>query len=282
MKILLTGHAGFIGQHLFEAFENEGHEVHGYDLQDGGKDIRNWYDVLTVFEYFQPDVVCHQAAFTSVPASLENPRECYSVNVMGTLDLLEACRRVGTPKFVFASSCGVYGPSTSGIEESSFHPMNPYTASKAAAEFAVEQSGLNYAILRYTNVYGPGMLEAQKTSVVAKFLASDGPVTVHQSPSINQIGTSCERDFVHIKDVAHANIYALDGLEREALNVGSGISLSVRSVADLLGKPSVMGPMRPGDLHHVKVNIEKFRNRLGDPVDPRDGLPQLRRAVAHA
>ena len=185
------------------------------DLRDG--------DLDAVLGDFRPDVVVHEAAQASVPASVHDPVYDANVNVVGTVRLLEAARKCGTRKVIYAATGGaMYGtPQYLPIDERHpVEPMSPYAASKAAAEqyLRVYQSlyGLSYTSLRYANIYGPRQDPSGEAGVIAIFT---NKMLAGQQPIVNGPGTD-QRDYVYVGDVARANVLALDRADNAAVNVG--------------------------------------------------------------
>jgi UDP-glucose 4-epimerase len=199
MKALVTGGAGFIGSHLAQALIDAGHDVTIVDDFSTGKrknipakaqveklDVRD-PNISSLFEKKRFDVVFHLAAQLDVRKSMADPFFDASVNILGTLRLLECCRAYNVKKFIFTSSGGVmYGecpkPAT---ENDPSLPVSPYGFSKSAAERYVQFYGdtfkLSYSILRYTNVYGPRQDPHGEAGVVAIFLGKKfgkEPVTI--------------------------------------------------------------------------------------------------------
>ncbi|MBV9228182.1 MAG: SDR family NAD(P)-dependent oxidoreductase, partial [Chloroflexi bacterium] len=177
MRILVTGGAGFIGSHIVDRCIAAGHEVAIVDNlwdEGGGKkanlnpqarfyqvDITDEASLDKVFDEIRPEVVSHQAAQHSVAVSTKNPKLDARVNVLGLLNVLTNCTRLGTRKIVFASSGATYGtPARLPIdEEVPQHPESPYGITKMVTEYYLrywqEAHGLTYTALRYGNVYGP-------------------------------------------------------------------------------------------------------------------------------
>lgn len=253
---LITGGAGFIGSHLVKELVRAGQRVCVLDnfssssaenlssvrrdilLQEG--DIRSLPALLEATR--GADFVLHHAALVSVPKSLQNPQETAEINIQGTQNVLEASRRNGVKKVVFASSCAVYGNGTEipYTETAATDCLSPYALSKQAAEelcqFYTRVYGLKTAILRYFNVFGPGQAPASAyAAVIAKFMH----LTRKGEPlSIDGDGRQ-ERDFIHVNDVVQANLLAADkAVPGETYNVGSGKSISLLELADLLERVS--------------------------------------------
>jgi UDP-glucose 4-epimerase len=295
MRVLITGGAGFIGSHIAEALLREGLEVAVLDNLSTGKrenvppgvpfyqvDLRDGEGVERVFREFRPTHVSHQAAQASVKVSVEDPLLDFAVNLVGGMNLLEACRRHGVEKLVFASTGGaIYGevPEGEAAEETwPPRPKSPYAASKAAFEHYLSAYGQNYGLkwvsLRYGNVYGPRQDPHGEAGVVAIFaerVLKGEPVILYARRTPGDEG--CVRDYVYVGDVAEAHTLALKGLEG-VYNVGTGeghTTLEVlKAVAEAaLKTPEVRhAPPRPGDLERsvlspLKLMAHGWRPRVG-------------------
>ena len=295
MRVLITGGAGFIGSHIAEALLREGLEVAVLDNLSTGKrenvppgvpfyqvNLRDGEGVERVFREFRPTHVSHQAAQASVKVSVEDPLLDFAVNLVGGMNLLEACRRHGVEKLVFASTGGaIYGevPEGEAAEETwPPRPKSPYAASKAAFEHYLSAYGQNYGLkwvsLRYGNVYGPRQDPHGEAGVVAIFaerVLKGEPVTFYARRTPGDEG--CVRDYVYVGDVAEAHTLALKGLEG-VYNVGTGeghTTLEVlKAVAEAaLKTPEVRhAPPRPGDLERsvlspLKLMAHGWRPRVG-------------------
>jgi UDP-glucose 4-epimerase len=285
MKVLVTGGAGFIGSHVVDAYIDAGHEVTIVDdLSAGNKKRANpkaaWTlmdvrdpNIATLFEKSKFDVVNHHAAQIDVRRSVQDPFLDASVNILGALRLLDCCRSFGVKKFIFASSGGtVYGecPAGPASEETPNNPESPYGFSKAAAEtyirFYGKQHKVPFTILRYANVYGPRQDAHGEAGVVAIFCGKflDGsPVTIYGDGKQ-------ERDYVHVQDVAAANLAALDRGANETFNIGSGVPTSVNALYEKLVKATggkqkapVLAPKRDGELQRSVLNADRARKVLG-------------------
>jgi UDP-glucose 4-epimerase len=284
MRVLLTGGAGFIGSHVAEALLERGHEVAVVDDLSSGKranvpegavfyeaDVRAGCG--EVFAAFRPEALSHQAAQMDVRRSVREPDFDADVNVIGTVRLLQNCVRHDVSRVVFASTGGaVYGEQREfpAPEDHPQYPVSPYGVSKLAGErylhYYHAQYGLSYRALRYANVYGPRQDPHGEAGVVAIFcgnLAAGRPSTV--------FGTGGQtRDYVHVHDVARANVLALEKESpSEAYNVGTGIETSVNQIYDLLrqasGKdlPPEYAPARPGEQSRSSVNPSLVARALG-------------------
>jgi UDP-glucose 4-epimerase len=307
LKVLVTGGAGFIGANLVRLLLDEGHRVRvldnfsvgcreyleGLDLEVMEGDI---LDTETVTEAVDGmDGVVHLAAQTGVPGSLEDPYHDCETNVIGTLNLLEACRgaeeqRSGGDhpcssappplRFVFASSNAPLGrqepPAT---EDKAPLPIAPYGASKLAGEgycLAYHGSwGLGAVVLRFANVYGPYSMH--KSSVVAQFfkdILSKGEITIHGNGQQT-------RDFIYVEDLCRAIDLALKSeVSGEVFQIATGEETSILDLAamvqEVMGQDIDMqhGPPRQGDIRKNYSAIAKVRGVLGwEPrVDAASGL----------
>jgi UDP-glucose 4-epimerase len=284
MRVLLTGGAGFIGSHVAEALLERGHEVAVVDDLSSGKranvpegavfyeaDVRAGCG--EVFAEFRPEALSHQAAQMDVRRSVREPDFDADVNVIGTVRLLQNCVRHDVSRVVFASTGGaVYGEQREfpAPEDHPQYPVSPYGVSKLAGErylhYYHAQHGLSYRALRYANVYGPRQDPHGEAGVVAIFcgnLAAGRPSTI--------FGTGGQtRDYVHVDDVARANVLALEKeAPSEAYNVGTGIETSVNQIYDLLrqasGKdlPPEYAPARLGEQSRSSVNPSLVARALG-------------------
>ena len=253
MKVLLTGGAGFVGSHVADQLLARGHEVTIVDDLSSGKkenipDGTTFYEqdirdgCAEIFEEFEPDVLCHQAAQMDVRRSVREPDFDADVNVLGTVRLLQRCAGQGVRRVVFASTGGaVYGEQREfpAPEDHPQYPISPYGVSKLAGErylhFYNTQYGLPYAALRYANVYGPRQDPHGEAGVVAIFC---GNLAAGRRSTINGSGEQT-RDYVYVEDVARANVLALEGdAPSGAYNVGTGIETSVNELYELLRETS--------------------------------------------
>jgi UDP-glucose 4-epimerase len=273
MKILVTGGAGFIGSHIVDAYIDLGHEVVVIDDMSTGSmenidaskctffrgDISNRNNVSELKKKHGPfDVVCHQAAQVSVSYSMSNPYRDIETNIIGTINIL---RDLGQDckKFILASSGGtVYGEhDTPRIESDQLEPVSPYGISKLACEKHVKLYatllGFDYAILRYSNVYGPRQSPHGEAGVVSIFLDKimSGDVC-----TINGDGEYF-RDYIYIDDVVSANIRALSEDVKGIYNVSTGKTNSTNDIWRSISSDErisrinpicVNGPHRDGDI----------------------------------
>ena len=288
MRILVTGGAGFIGSHVAEHMLSDGHQVAVVDnLSTGNRgniptgvplfecDIRD-RQLMQVFEEFRPEVVCHLAAQMSVRVSLQEPRLDASTNVEGSINLLECAHATGTTKIIYASTGGaLYGePGYLPCDEQHpVHPLSHYGISKHTVEHYLELYaglyGLDFTVLRYPNVYGPRQDADGEAGVVAIFA---GRMLEGQPLTIYGDGHQ-QRDFVHVSDVARANVLALSRGSGGILNLGSNRGTSVLEIFDGLAaltsyrKAPVFEPARPGEVYRIYLTGEQARAVLGwEPV----------------
>ncbi len=303
-KVLVTGGAGFIGSHLVDHLVREGFEVAVLDnLSTGSLENVKHLSASKGFSFVRGDVadkrrvdeslkdvdvVFHLAAVTSVPFSVKNPVETFRVNVEGTRNLLEACIREGVERFIYVSSCAVYGePEYLPVDEKHpLRPISPYAESKLEAERLCmefqETYGLKTTVLRPFNVYGSGMRSDQYGGVVASFIER---LRLGKPPIIYGDGTQT-RDFVHVEDVVRAMILALDneGAAGRTFNVATGVPTSINRLAqlviDLFGASGVKPQHRKariGDVRHSYADIKEAKANLGfEPkISLKEGLSTL-------
>jgi UDP-glucose 4-epimerase len=261
-KAVVTGGAGFIGSHIVDALLEQGYEVHVVDTYVAGKredrinpsatyyevDVRDTAALVPIFEGAQ--YVFHEAALPRVEYSIQNPEETFAINAGGTVSVLEAARRANVARVMLASSGSVYGdqdifPYT---EDMPVMPKSPYALQKYVSECALRLSAELYGVstvsLRYFNVYGPRFdPEGPYGLVVGKFISQrkqDKPLMIAGD------GTHT-RDYVHVKDVARANILAAESVHAghgEAINIGTGVETSVLDIATLVGGATEFMPPR--------------------------------------
>lgn len=294
---LVTGGCGFVGSHLVRALLADGHTVRVVDDLSTGRRINAAgaefhkgsvceEDLLYHVMRGGVDTVYHLAAIASVPLSLEAPMEVHHANVTGTLAVLEAARSAGVRRVVFASSAGVYGDA--GVPPEPLHegirhaPINPYAASKAAAEayvLAYSRAGLLPGVaLRFGNVYGPGQrADSPYCGVVARFCEA---ARTGQPARIYGDGEAT-RDFIYVGDVVQALMRAATAdVAGRAINVGTGAGTTVRTLLGYVWQahgldwlPSVADPDRAGDIRYSVLDVAAMRHLLGvEPMGLADGL----------
>jgi len=283
LKILVTGGAGFIGSHVADAYLQAGHQVVIVDnLSTGKKENLNsqarFYqmDILNdklqqILQDEKIDVVNHHAAQIKVKASMEDPYFDVKVNVLGSVLLLDLCRRSGVRKFIYASSGGaMYGEADHGAftEEQKPRPFSVYGASKMTVESYADvfsqNFGLEYTVLRYANVYGPRQDALGEGGVAAIFTHG---MLLGTGLQIFGDGFNV-RDYVYVKDVARANLLALGYPHNDAFNIGTGQETTVNQLFDILAsltsysKPAGHIVPRLGDLKRSVLNNAKARKLL--------------------
>ena len=309
--VVITGGAGFIGSHLAERFLREKWTVHVVDNLVNGK-RENVPDGATFHELDvrdpaaaaliaaeRPDVLAHLAAQMDVRKSVEDPGYDASVNVLGSLNLLEAVRR-HTPRtrVVFASTGGaLYGDNTTppNFEDFKKDPESPYAITKLTAEYYLAYygrvHGLDAVAMRFGNVYGPRQDPHGEAGVVAIFC---GRILDGQSLTIFGDGEQT-RDYVYVGDVAEALWHGatkplppIGLLDARAFNVGTGIGTSVIDLAKILLEeagttvPIEFAPKRPGEAQDSFVDVSKAERVLDwrPRVSLREGLAKSFRWAA--
>ncbi len=284
MNFLITGAAGFLGSSLANHLAREGHQVRGLDDLSTGDpqslapdvhftrgDVSDRPKLWTLLQ--EVDVVYHLAARVSVQESVLYPRDYNTVNVGGTVALMEAMRDVGVRRVVLASSGAVYGDHTvQPLKESVIpEPRSPYAVSKLAAEFYVRTIGGLWGIetlsLRIFNAYGPGQhLPASHPPVVPYFLRQaqrNGTLVVHSDG--NQ-----SRDYIYLDDVVSAMVAAstAPGVDGLVINVGSGIGSTVRDLVKCVlevtgGQPEVLyNSQTSGGVTHLTADLTLAQDKL--------------------
>lgn len=290
-KFLVTGSAGFIGSNLVEAILKLGYQVRGLDnFSTGKKENVEEFLVNPNYEFIEGDIrdldtcmkacegidfVLNQAAWGSVPRSIEMPLFYEEVNIKGTLNMMEAARQNDVKKFVYASSSSVYGdepnlPKTEGREG---NLLSPYALTKMVDEeygkLYTKFYGLDTYGLRYFNVFGRRQNpEGAYAAVIPKFIKQ---LLNDESPTINGDGKQ-SRDFTYIENVIEANLKACNAPHEaagQAYNIAFGgreylIDIYVQ-LLNALGKDiqPIYGPDRKGDIKHSNADISKARDLIG-------------------
>ena len=286
--VLVTGGAGFIGSHLVEKLVELGAKVCVFDNFSTGKlqnlahvasyisisysDVRSAYSCLKATAH--QDIVFHLASQVSVPESINNPELCMQINVDGTHNMLEGCKKNHVKNFIFSSSSAVYGNTSAICHETDMPcPQSPYAQSKLGGEDLCkrysDENGISTACLRYFNVYGDRQNPmGNYAAVVAKFrhqLLAGQPITVFGD------GTQT-RDFIHVGDVVNANLKVgmLETVRGEIFNIGSGKSITLLQLLERLEQELDIKrtnvsfqPARRGDVIHSQASCEKYQSLLG-------------------
>lgn len=286
---MVTGGAGFIGSHLVDRLIGEGFNVvvlenfsygrrESLDLYLGKAnfclirgDVLNNTDVRKALRGV--NVVFHLAAITSVDFSVKNPKLVDDVNVGGTLNVLKESLKAGVERFVYASSCAVYGePIRLPVdEEHPTKPLSPYGVSKLAAEHYCRVFyriyGLETVCLRFFNVYGPRQRLGPYSGAIMGFIDK---LRICKPPTIYGDGEQT-RDFVYVKDVADACVRAASSKNcvGETINIGSGIEVPINEVAKILVRlmkvqevKPVYAKSRAGDVRYSCADTSKARKLL--------------------
>lgn len=284
MKLLVTGGAGFIGSHIADGLLAKGHTVHILDNMSSGQQqnipgaaVFHQLDIqdaaaaqLIISEKY--DAVFHQAAQIDVRKSVEDPGYDARVNIVGSLNLMEACLKAGGTKFIFASSGGAgYGePDYCPMDERHpIRPLSPYGVAKVSVEqylyYYHAVHGLPYISLRYANVYGPRQNPHGEAGVVAIFIQR---LMGGMQPVINGDGLQT-RDYVYVGDVADANLRALTHPTSGCYNVGTGVESTVvdvyEGINERLGRPRTRqhGPAKAGEQRRSVLAWHHIHEQMG-------------------
>jgi len=284
--VLVTGGAGFIGSHLADRLLAEGHRVISVDDLATGRianlaeargygkeftffnmDVRA-EGLLSLFERHRPELVFHLAAQSGVRPSLEDPVTDASINLMGTLNVLECATKVEARKVIYAASGGtIYGePKRLPAKETSAqgsHPMSPYGISKKVVldylAFYQRYRGLDFTALALGNVYGPRQDPHGEAGVVSIFSSR---MLAGERPAIYGDGNQT-RDYVFIDDVVHAFVQAVGRGSAKLVNIGTGLETSVNHLYKLLAgiigfeEEPDHGPLPPGELRRIALDISR-------------------------
>ncbi|MDD5621985.1 MAG: NAD-dependent epimerase/dehydratase family protein [Actinomycetota bacterium] len=285
MKILITGGAGFIGSNVADGLLEKKHEVAIVDDLSNGKkenipeeagfyrcDIRS-KKLYSIFKAEKPDVVIHNAAQLSVRVSVEDPLMDADINVIGGLNVIQACHTYNVKKIIFASSGGtVYGEQKyfPADEEHPTRPISPYGVAKLTTEnylyYFYKTYGLNYISLRYGNIYGPRQDPYGEAGVVAIFSSK---IIKGENPTINGDGLQT-RDYVYVRDVVDVNIRAMESDFTGSMNVGTEKETTVMELFKILREVSgesdveeVHGPSREGEQRRSQLSYGLAKKILG-------------------
>ena len=274
MKSLVTGGAGFIGSTLVEKLLEQDEMVVVVDNESANTHEETYWNDAAInveMDVNDPamknvvtgiDRIFHLAADISIPYSIENPVATYSNNVHGLLNVLEVARKSDIKNVVFSSTAAIYGLTDKVcVETDTPDPLNPYSVSKLAGEHLMKMYhalyGINTVSLRYFNVYGPrqsntgqyapvvGIFQKQKEQNSALTIVGDGKQT---------------RDFVHVSDVAAANILVSESDATGVYNVGTGIEYSVNQIADMISDVQRNIPPRVGEARRSLSDSSKLQS----------------------
>lgn len=285
MKVLITGGAGFIGSNVADGLLEKNYKVIIVDNLSNGKkenippgakfyrcDIRD-KKLYDIFKVEKPAVIIHNAAQLSVRVSVEDPLMDADINIIGGLNVINACRIYNVEKIIFASSGGtVYGEQKyfPADEKHPTHPISPYGAAKLATEnylyYFYNAYGLKYISLRYANIYGPRQDPYGEAGVVAIFSSK---MIEGKSAVINGDGLQT-RDYVYVGDAVDANLRAIESDFVGPLNIGTGRETTVVRLFNILkkvsGKDSIKeahGPSREGEQRRSQLSNKLAGKMLG-------------------
>jgi len=295
LNILVTGGAGYIGSHVVEALIKKKYNVIIFDnLITGHKklinknakfikgDIKNFNKLSKVIQNFKVNSIIHLAAFLNVSEAEKNKKKYYRNNVIGTLNLVKACKNSSVRNIIFSSSCSVYGNVNGSVKETAkINPQGYYAYTKLKSEEIIKnyskKLNYNYFILRYFNVAG-----ASKSGKIGQIERSHGQLiknlaiaSLKKKPKINIYGKdyntrdgTCIRDYIHVTDLAdiHAKFIQYQFKKKKSLivNCGYGKGYSVKEVVDIfkLIKKNVIvtyQKRRRGDIGQVFANVKKLK-----------------------
>ncbi|MBI2005997.1 MAG: NAD-dependent epimerase/dehydratase family protein [Nitrosopumilales archaeon] len=297
MNLIVTGGAGFVGNHLVKYLVKKGHNVTVIDNLHKGKK-ENFEDVFDKIEFFEIDIrdydvlrnrlknadgVFHEAALTAVPESFLMPQEYCDVNVYGTENILKLAKEIGF-KLVYASSSSVYGDTTKIPIKEDFErkPINPYGQTKLEAEVLAEKYskiGVKVIGLRYFNIFGIGQTGSY-AGVITKFMKN---LDEKKPLIINGDGTQV-RDFVYVEDVVRANLVAMESkVDNGFFNIGTGIATSIKELAQIMIELSTSSvdlifsePLK-GDIKKSQADTDLTEKMLGwkFTTDLKSGLQKI-------
>ena len=284
MRVLVTGGAGFIGSHVVDALLARGDDVIAVDELSSGRtgrldpqvtlhklSITDAAALNAVVAGFAPELICHLAAQIDVRASVDAPAADAQVNILGTVNLLEAARVTGA-RMLFASTGGaLYGRDAPipSLEEVLPLPESPYGIAKYCAECYIglynRLHGTRHSVLRLANVYGPRQDPAGAAGVITIFCAR---ALAGRAPTIYGDGTQT-RDYVYVGDAVRAFLAAGDSGRPGTWNIGTGVEVSVLDLVAIIGvvagqdlRPVFAAP-RPGELLRSALATERAASELG-------------------
>ena len=301
-KIVVTGGAGFLGSHLVDKLIREGEEIIVIDNLFRGQtenieqhipnkkftllndEIQNKTKINDALHL--ADAVIHFASISSVFRSIVEPEIVNTINVTGTLNMLNLCIKEEVQCFIFASSAAVYGGDRNRPlqENDSLHPLSPFAASKVAGEAYCkaysETYGLNTIILRFMNIYGPRI-----TKVYRRVCSKFAEATIRNEPLVIVGDGKQTRDFTYVTDAINAIILALNNkdIKSETFNIGTGKPTTINQLANLYKKISENPKQeikyinaKKGDLIHSYADITKAKKKMGynPKIDIGTGIPK--------
>lgn len=300
MNILVTGGAGFIGKHLVKfLIENKNNvsvldnfsnsdkkwisKFKKYQIKIFEGDIRNDEDILKATK--DQDVVIHLAAKISVEESIKNPSETFEINVKGTENVLEICKKNNVKKIIVASSAAVYGEGNEKYkitEQTKLNAISPYGESKIEMEKEIikfcSNNQINYVILRFFNIYGLDQ-SMEYAGVITKFLEK-----IEKSENLIIFGDGMQtRDFVAIEDIINSIHNAIEYTENGIFNIASGEKITIKELAKLmiLLSNKTLGieyvKSKKGDIKYSEADIQLAKNYLNyfSKIELKDGIKKL-------
>lgn len=283
MKILVTGGVGFIGSHVVDLLVENNYDICVIDNLSHGKieyinpkakfykcDILN-QDILNILQIEKPEIIIHLAAQVNASESVINPLKDAKVNIIGTINLLEAAKKAGVKKILYSSSAAVFGePEYLPIDEK--HPLDMisgYGVSKHTVEHYLsvykKLYNISYIVLRYANVYGPRQDASAEGGVVSIFCDK---ILNDEVPYIYGTGEQT-RDFVYVKDVAKANLLSIrsdkEGIFNVCTNKKTSINELFKMIMNMLNKnvKPLYTTKRDGDIDNSYMSYEKIFNNIG-------------------
>ena len=308
--ILLTGGAGFIGSHVLEGYLNKGFKVVVVDnlstgdmaninqlLEKGAEfvnvDIRYKDRLVDVFKKYHPEIFIHHAAQKSVPYSVEKPLYDISINIVGTMNLIQLAGEYGIENFIAVSSGGALSKELVGDNDKSKETdmpqlVSPYAIAKFSSEKFLDiyskKYGFSYTVLRYANVYGPRQIADGECGVIPIFVNDIMAGKQSILMTYPDMPRGCTRDYVFIEDVVTANMMVTEKPLNDVVNIGSGKELAIMDIYEMIIEVfeternlQVKGP-REGDVRRSVLDSQKVYDLIGwEPkVSLREGLEKLR------
>ena len=297
-NILITGGEGFVGSHIIDKLIDSNYNVISVDnncaINSGYLNPKARYikaDILSdefeeVFKKYKIEYCIHLAAQTSVTTSINNPYKDAETNILGSIKVVELCKKYNCKKLIAASSAAVYGnPQYLPIDENHpTNPMSPYGLSKLTMEKYIQLSGVPYIIFRFSNAYGPRQNSSKESGVIAIFdraMKNNEPINIYGDGE--QI-----RDFIYVEDIANICVKALESdVQNEIINFSTnkGVNLNklfeeMTKIYDYRQSPNYL-PERIGDIKDSILSNEKSLEIFGSIkfTDYRKGLEDLRECV---
>lgn len=283
MKVLITGGAGFIGSHIANLLIKKNYDVVILDNLSHGKlenidskakfykvDIRS-KEIADIFSKERPHYVIHEAAQINVNTSIENPIEDAEINILGTINLLEACKKYSVKKVIFPASAAIFGePEYLPIDEK--HPLkmiSPYGVTKHTVEHYLymyyKLYGIEYVSLRCSNVYGPRQDTSGEGGVISIFC---NKIINNERPIIYGNGEQV-RDYIYIEDLVRANLMVLEKNIIGIYNLCTNTKTTVNSLVDIINKylgkntEPIYEDFRVGDITESRMSYDKIYNEIG-------------------